>query len=130
MQSLQEAVRAALREWHMEEAGTGSVSLAGLFVFPEAFPGFAGHFPGQPVLPAVIQLAAVRHLVELALDRQLVPVECRRAKFRDIARPLEELEAKVILTEKEDRWLARFALRKGNAPVASGDLVIKGATEE
>ena len=82
------------------------------------------------MLPAVIQLAAVRHLAELALARELVPVGCRRAKFRDIAKPREELEVRVALTEKEGSWLARFSLAKQAAPVASGDLVVRAAGKE
>lgn len=30
------------------------------FCFPPDFIGFAGHFPGQPVLPAVVQICMVR----------------------------------------------------------------------
>lgn len=30
------------------------------FCFPPDFIGFAGHFPGQPVLPAIIQICMVR----------------------------------------------------------------------
>lgn len=30
------------------------------FCFPPDFIGFAGHFPGQPVLPAIVQICMVR----------------------------------------------------------------------
>lgn len=46
------------------ESGVGDVSVGadgGLyqtFVFAEEFPGFMGHFPGHPVLPAVVQMMA------------------------------------------------------------------------
>ena len=36
--------------------------IQGTFTFPPDFIAFAGHFPGQPILPAVVQLAAVRLL--------------------------------------------------------------------
>lgn len=35
--------------------------LHGEFTFPESFIGFAGHFPGMPVLPGIVQIMAVLH---------------------------------------------------------------------
>lgn len=35
--------------------------LCGEFAFPEGFVGFAGHFPGMPVLPGIAQIMAVLH---------------------------------------------------------------------
>ena len=46
----------------------GSYSAA--ITFDPAFTGFDGHFPGNPVVPAVCQLCAVEVLAHLALGRQ------------------------------------------------------------
>ena len=46
----------------------GSYSAA--ITFDPAFTGFDGHFPGNPVVPAVCQLSAVEVLVHMALERQ------------------------------------------------------------
>ena len=46
----------------------GSYSAA--ITFDPAFTGFDGHFPDNPVIPAVCQLSAVEVLVHLALGRQ------------------------------------------------------------
>ena len=46
----------------------GSYSAA--ITFDPAFTGFDGHFPDNPVVPAVCQLSAVEVLVHMALKRQ------------------------------------------------------------
>ena len=46
----------------------GSYSAA--ITFDPAFTGFDGHFPGNPVVPAVCQLSALEVLVHLALGHQ------------------------------------------------------------
>ena len=51
-----------------ERHDDGSYSAA--ITFDPAFTGFDGHFPGNPVVPAVCQLSAVEVLVHMALERQ------------------------------------------------------------
>ena len=41
---------------------SGHDELSAIFTFPPDFPGFQGHFPGKPVLPAVCMLQAVTAL--------------------------------------------------------------------
>ena len=125
MLSLQESLGNALKEWRIEDKNDTGCKLVGNFLFPDDFPGFAGHFPEQPVLPAIIQLAAVRHLAELALGKELHPAECQRAKFRGMVLPQEDITVSVTLTEKENNWHARFSLSKNDASVAGGSLLFK-----
>lgn len=51
------------------------------YVFGQDFPGFAGHFPGRPILPAVLQIMAASLLVEAATGERLQPAAIERAKF-------------------------------------------------
>lgn len=122
MLSLQESLRNALKEWRIENESDTDRELAGVFVFPDDFSGFAGHFPDQPILPAIIQLASVRHLTELALGQKLVPSECNRAKFRGMVKPQDEMAVNVKLSAKDDGYLAKFSLKIKNDPVSSGVL--------
>ena len=45
-------------------------SYSAVITFDPAFTGFDGHFPGNPVVPAVCQLSALEVLVHLALGHQ------------------------------------------------------------
>ena len=69
----------------MTEADNGVIQ--GIFVFPPDFPAFDGHFPGQPVLPAIAQLAAVRLLAAKHLGRDLTAFRLDRAKFKSMVSP-------------------------------------------
>ncbi|MHB8835522.1 MAG: 3-hydroxyacyl-ACP dehydratase FabZ family protein [Candidatus Methylomirabilia bacterium] len=75
---LTEAIRAAAVA-DIERQGDGSVRQR--YVFPADFPGFAGHFPGRPILPAVLQIMAATLLVEAATGQRLLATAIERAKF-------------------------------------------------
>lgn len=54
-------------------------------------PWFAGHFPGDPVLPGLAQLGAVLALLRQASGRELAVAALSRVKFKQLARPGELL---------------------------------------
>lgn len=84
---MQEIAAASLGPVTTDETG----SFQGSYLFPDRFAGFAGHFPGHPILPAIVEiLAAVSLVGEQAGCRQrLVAVE--DAKFLVPVRPGQEL---------------------------------------
>jgi 3-hydroxyacyl-[acyl-carrier-protein] dehydratase len=120
MLSLEESLQQSLRQWRFDKQGEDGFSLSGEFRFKPSFPGFNGHFPEQPVLPAIVQLAAVRHLAELALDRKLVLIRCQRVKFRGMVLPQEVLQVAVRLSQRVNGWQAEFSLQKAEGMVAGG----------
>ncbi|MDP1602744.1 MAG: hypothetical protein Q8M03_05710 [Legionella sp.] len=75
---LTEAIRAA-SVGDIERRADGSVRQR--YVFNADFPGFSGHFPGRPILPAVLQIMAANQLVEAATGQRLCSAAIERAKF-------------------------------------------------
>jgi len=63
----------------IERLADGSVRQR--YVFNADFPGFSGHFPGRPILPAVLQVMAANQLVEAATGQRLLSAAIERAKF-------------------------------------------------
>jgi len=92
---------------------------------PADFPGFAGHFPNEPILPAVMQLLAVRLLVEAVAQTPLVVVAVERLKFKGMVRPGEEVVVQVKLLVGAGRIKADFSLRRMGAAVASGTVFFR-----
>lgn len=59
----------------------GDAAVRQRYVFGNDFAGFSGHFPGRPILPAVIQIMAANLLVDAATGRRRLPAAIGRAKF-------------------------------------------------
>jgi 3-hydroxyacyl-[acyl-carrier-protein] dehydratase len=75
----------------IEEKGDAMMTVNAKCIFPATFSGFKGHFPQKPILPAVIQLATVRCIAELALKHPLQVKEYSRTKFKAMISPNEEV---------------------------------------
>jgi 3-hydroxyacyl-[acyl-carrier-protein] dehydratase len=63
---------------------------------------FSGHFPGQPVVPGVTMMQAVKELVERALNKKLNLREADNMKFLSVMDPLviSEVQATISLTDQ------------------------------
>jgi 3-hydroxyacyl-[acyl-carrier-protein] dehydratase len=120
MPSLQREVSTCCQEFQAERQEQ-CLSISAIFCFPPFFSGFAGHFPNMPVLPAIIQLAAIRHLAEVAMERPLVPTGYGRTRFRGIISPDEKTRCTLVLEGANNQWTGRFSIRRmDNELVADG----------
>ena len=99
-------------------------TLTGRFRFPPDFVGFQGHFPGNPVLPAFVQVAAARVVVEDARGTALIHCALDRARFRRTVGPEEPLSVACTPLGEE-----RFAVRltAGTEAVAGFTLTLAAA---
>ena len=92
----------------IERAANGSVRQR--YVFGPDFPGFAGHFPGRPILPAVVQIMAASLLLEAATGRRLAPASIERAKFVSPIGPGAKVEiaCRRISADAAETWDVRI----------------------
>ena len=93
---------------------------------PADHPAYAGHFPGNPVLPGVVLLDAA--VVAIAAADGIgagapscAPLSCEivSAKFHEVVRPGEAL---TLEHEALANGTVRFTIRAAEHPVASGIL--------
>lgn len=82
--------------------------------FDPAHPVFAGHFPGQPIVPGVLLLAWVQEAIELQTGLCLHALT--EAKFHHTATPADRLELDFACSATA----LRFELRAGDRKIASG----------
>jgi 3-hydroxymyristoyl/3-hydroxydecanoyl-(acyl carrier protein) dehydratase len=92
------------------------------FTIAHDHPAFAGHFPGQPIVPAAVLLAETLAAIETATGRAPHEWRLSGAKFLQAVGP----GARLTLTHEASRDGRRFELRCGEAIVASGTLAAKG----
>ena len=60
--------------------------------FSSDFIGFAGHFPGNPILPAFVQILMALTLIEKHKGCRLKAASVEKAKFRIPLQPDQEIE--------------------------------------
>ena len=115
---IEQALMESLTEYTVDRCE--DISVNGTFVFQPDFPCFHGHFPDQPILPGIIQMAAVRSLAIKALNQQLVPTTTGRIKFRGFIQPKERISITVNLKKHQMIWRAIFSISRGNETVSMG----------
>lgn len=64
-------------------------------VFPKDFPVFQGHFPGYPLLPAVVQIALGLRVLSLGTGREATLQTIIQSKFMVQIRPDQPLSVRV-----------------------------------
>jgi 3-hydroxymyristoyl/3-hydroxydecanoyl-(acyl carrier protein) dehydratase len=102
--------------------GFSSAEATGTFNFAGSFPGFLGHFPGNPVLPAVFQTAAVQLLAERLLDTELTAVSASNIKFVKTIHPGESARVSLRMQRVDAGVHLVFSLTDEADRISSGEL--------
>lgn len=112
------AIEKSCVTWQIEE---NEGKAEAVFWFDDDFDGFKGHFPGMPILPAVVQLVMVRVIAQLALGTVLKPVHYSNTKFKGIIQPREKLTVAVTYGVEEGKCSGGFSIEKDDkGEVTSG----------
>jgi 3-hydroxyacyl-[acyl-carrier-protein] dehydratase len=99
------------------------------YVFSAAFSGFQGHFPQNPVLPAVIQLMMARESIVEHLGQDLLITKVTRAKFQRIITPDNPVTVIWTLREQEDTFLCKCILETEGNPTSSFTLTLEAKSD-
>jgi len=92
---------------------------------PADHPAFAGHFPGQPIVPGAMLLDRVLQTIANRLDRPPGRLRIDSAKFIQPVGPDEAVA--IELRDTDGGW--RFTLKTGDQTVASGAVSTAPETE-
>jgi 3-hydroxyacyl-[acyl-carrier-protein] dehydratase len=110
--------------WHvlknLNESDAKEIS-AGTTISPESL-WFDGHFPGNPILPGIAQLALVSDVLsEFARSKgnDIAVVEISRVRFRQFIKPNDSIQVSVS-PDNEDPSLFRFRVRVNGQPACNG----------
>jgi 3-hydroxymyristoyl/3-hydroxydecanoyl-(acyl carrier protein) dehydratase len=88
-------------------------------------PSLAGHFPGHPVVPAVVILGEIMEAVRHTTARSIVFSAMPNAKFLSPLAPGEEL---LIVLQQDAEDSVTFTCRVGSRLIAKGSLRYTVAT--
>ncbi len=105
----------------MDSAGDAALATPVTLDIPADHAAFAGHFPGNPLVPGVVLLDETLHSV--AGTRGVTAGRCAvvAAKFLSAAHPGERLQ---LVIEPGNNGQLGFTIRAANRVVASGILAL------
>ena len=83
------------------------------FCFNEDFLGFTGHFPGYPILPAILQTLMAQLVAEQVRETQLEFLSLERAKFTRELHPGDRILIKVACSDSAESLRCRVVLSCG-----------------
>ena len=98
------------------------------YIFPQGFLGFQGHFPGRPILPAVVQVMIFRESIAEKLNQNLEIETMTRAKFLKVINPDTPVTAIWTLKETEGQFLCKCLLESEGERVSSFNLTLTANT--
>lgn len=90
-------------------------------IVPIDHPAYAGHFPGQPILPGVVLLDLAARALQVASGCTVTGIA--QAKFLSPVRPGEPL----LLDCESSPTAVSFTVRSGERKVASGRFTLREA---
>lgn len=124
MKSIEASLPLCVCNLQTDQDEKGNLRVVSVFSFPPSFCGFSGHFPGNPILPGIVQLAAVRYLAEQAVQKQLLPLNINKTKFRAMIQPDQEVQIKLDLHTVKNEYQCKFQIRTVNDEmIASGHCI-------
>lgn len=98
------------------------------FRFSASLPLFAGHFPGDPVLPGVHQIEMARAALNAAHGISHRILSIKSAKFTRPVRPDEEVVVRITVTESDSALLVKSAAKVGDEAAAAISLTLQPLT--
>jgi len=97
--------------------------------FPGESPWFDGHFPQEPILPGIAQVAVIHDLLRKILGENLPLREVSRVRFKRKINPLDPLVVTVILADAQ-QGAHRFRMTCEDELVCSGFLKVGSGKEK
>ena len=120
----QEILSSAVDKINVTASGTANRR----YCFSQDFIGFAGHFPGYPILPAFVQILTALTLAEEQRGHPLELAGVENAKFHIELHPEQEIkvECKEKLIKGKPGCEARLMVAEGLAAFFQMSFVEKG----
>ena len=72
-------------------------SIVAMVSFNDKHPIFLGHFPGNPIVPGVVQVQIIKDLVENKFEQSLLLIQAKNIKFLSIISPVKHHQVEVSI---------------------------------
>lgn len=123
MNNLKQDVAAALIGFTAPREG----EIESVFVFPPELEIFAGHFPGRPIVPGILELEMVRAAMERFTGLPLRLLSVEKAKFLREVKPGERLLLGISFSAAGGKFSVKGRSLVGGEKAALVELTLTGA---
>jgi 3-hydroxyacyl-[acyl-carrier-protein] dehydratase len=86
---------------------------------------FVGHFPGNPILPGIIQIEMVKFSVEQALAHDYGIRSIKKIKFVSLIYPEVSIHISIHLIPSDDGLAVNATLKTGNKIASKINMLLK-----
>ena len=86
------------------DANTAELTL----VVPLNLAYLEGHFPGEPILPGVVQILWARHFGRMLLNLPANITQMKKVKFKRLIRPGERIHLRLVYSEAKQQMSFRY----------------------
>ncbi|MCP4645072.1 MAG: hypothetical protein GY851_31810 [bacterium] len=111
-----------------EPIGDGNGGFTAQFVFRPDMPVFQGHFPGNPIVPGVMQLEMVRFCYERVTGGSAHIRRVVKAKYSGKALPGVAIDLAASTAAHADGVLVRASLASSEGPISTIQMVLSLAS--
>jgi 3-hydroxyacyl-[acyl-carrier-protein] dehydratase len=103
--------------FHSRDVTVDGHSLSGTVVFNPEHRIFAGHFPGQPVVPGVCMLQILKEYLEKMLAAKLILQKASQVKYLALIDPVQVPEVQVEISFKDEKGVVAASARLYKEPM-------------
>jgi 3-hydroxyacyl-[acyl-carrier-protein] dehydratase len=111
-------VKALKQRLRIHEPLTSGV-FSGSLVFDSDFPGFKGHFPGNPILPGACLIEAAIQLISLGTGKNLILADVEHVKFFSPVNPGDEVNLDFNIEYLAEGIGAKGAMMSGSRKICT-----------
>lgn len=123
-------IRNALLQCQTSAATLAEGVVCQRYCLPADFVGFDGHFPGYPIVPAVVQILMAQIVAEQHLGLQLSIGAIDRSKFHRQLKPLDVIDAYCQSKVVRGKAVIDCQLKIDDEVVAAFWLVVNGEEQK
>jgi 3-hydroxyacyl-[acyl-carrier-protein] dehydratase len=92
-------------------------NIEAIITFNEKHPVFAGHFPGNPIVPGVVQVQIIKEVIEKKTRKCLLLIHGKNIKFLTIISPVRNPKVEVRI----EFGINEVSLLPAQATIRAGD---------
>lgn len=109
----------AIEKYALGSAQNDGAEITGKYSFDKEFIGFSGHFPGYPILPAVMQLFVAQLLIEQQKGCKIRVTSIVKAKFLSEIKPDDQITVQCVDAVTDESQRSKVKITSGDKLVSS-----------